>query len=116
MLYRTNILALVGGGEKPTFSPDKVMLWDDSSSKTLGELKFKTQVKAVKLSKTLVAAVLEDRIYVYQLCDLTMKDAIETVANPNGICVLNNNVLACPFSKQGEIRINHYQNNTVNNF
>ena len=51
---------------------------------------------AVKLSKSLVAAVLEDWIYVYQLSDLSMKDAIETVPNPHGICVLNNSVLACP--------------------
>lgn len=62
----------------------------------MGELKFKTPVKNVKISKELVVAVLDDRIYVYQLVDLAMKDAIETCENPDGICALNLKVLACP--------------------
>jgi len=45
-----------------------------------------------------------------------MKDAIETVPNPKGICVLNKNVLVCPYNKQGEIRINDYSNTRINNF
>ena len=51
MLYRTNIIALVGGGDQPQFPPDKVMIWDDSQMRCLGELNFKSEVRGVKLKK-----------------------------------------------------------------
>lgn len=44
-----------------------------------------------------------------------MKDAIETFENPDGICALNQKVLACPDKNKGEIRINNYLLGSVTN-
>lgn len=49
MLYRTNILALVGDGKNSHYSTKKVIIWDDHQEKPFGELKFRTNIKNIKM-------------------------------------------------------------------
>lgn len=51
MLFRTNIMALVGGGRTPRFAPNKVILFDERLGRTRAELEFRSQVKRVLLAK-----------------------------------------------------------------
>ena len=115
MLFRCNILALVGGGQQPRYPPNKVMIWDDHQNRCAGELTFRSQVKAVKLRRDKVVVVLEKKIYVYNFEDLQLVDHIETTWNPRGLCALcpnaNNTVLACPGLKPGHVKVELYDMN-----
>lgn len=99
----------MGGGSNPKFNPEKAIIWDDSQSKCVGELSFSTPVRNIKMNKESVVAVLDNRIYIYGLTDLKLKDAIDTYDNPQGLCCLSakssDNIVAFPDKDIGCIRI-----------
>lgn len=113
MLFRCNILALVGGGDRPKFHANKVLLWDDHQQKCIGELSFRSQVKAIRMRKEKVVVVLENRIYVYKFVDLKLVDAIDTNINSRGLVALNpdttNEVLATPDKQEGFVKLTLYR-------
>ncbi|CAM8894397.1 unnamed protein product [Rhodiola kirilowii] len=112
MLFRCNILALVGGGSDPQYPVNKVMIWDDHASRCIGELSFRSEVKAVKLRRDRIVVVLDQKIYVYNFGDLKLVSQIETFANPGGLCEISHTagslVLVCPGLVKGQIRVEHF--------
>lgn len=109
MLFRCNILALVGGGKQPKFPKNKVMIWDDHQEKCIAELEFRSEVKAVKLRRDRIVVVLQNKVYVYNFADLKLLMDIETSPNPTGLSALSpasdKIVLAVPGATRGEIRV-----------
>lgn len=115
ILHRSNILAIVGNevGNTNGHTRNKVIIWDDNQAKFIAELKFRSDVRAVKLRndrfdlinnlflfifhlilhfKRIIIA-LDTKVYIYDLETLQLVDQYETDYNPNGIlCV-------CPKSK-----------------
>ncbi|KAK1319487.1 Autophagy-related protein 18a [Acorus calamus] len=112
MLFRCNILALVGGGPAPQYPPTKVMIWDDHQSRCIGDLSFRSEVRAVRLRRDRIVVVLEQKIFVYNFMDLKLIHQIETVPNPKGLCVVSQApgpmVLVCPGGQKGQVRVEHY--------
>ncbi|XP_065861306.1 autophagy-related protein 18a [Euphorbia lathyris] len=112
MLFRCNILALVGGGSDPQYPPNKVMIWDDHQSRCIGELSFRSEVRSVKLRRDRIIVVLEQKIFVYNFADLKLLHQIETIANPKGLCAVSQGagslVLVCPGLQKGQVRVEHY--------
>lgn len=112
MLFRCNILALVGGGPDPRYPVNKVMIWDDHQSRCIGELAFRSEVRGVRLRRDRIVVVLEQKIFVYNFADLKLLHQIETIANPKGLCavsqVAGSLVLVCPGLQKGQVRLEHY--------
>lgn len=108
MLFRCNILAIVGGDPEPAFSKTKVVLWDDNQSSPIGELAFKADVKAVKLRREKIVVVLENYVYVYNFDKLERIRKYETCFNNKGLVALSPTdecVLAFPHTTKGVVRV-----------
>ncbi|XP_065870157.1 autophagy-related protein 18c [Euphorbia lathyris] len=117
MLFRSNILALVGGDANSHYPPNKVLIWDDHQSRCIGEFSFRSEVRSVKLRRDRIVVVLEHKLYVYSFMDLKLIHQIETLANPRGLCCLshhsNTSVLACLGLHRGQVRIEHFGLNVI---
>lgn len=112
MLFRCNILALVGGGPDPQYPCNKVMIWDDHQSRCIGELSFRSAVRGVRLQRDRIIVILEQKVFVYNFADLKLLHQIETIANPKGLCAVSqlstSLVLVCPGLQKGQVRVEHY--------
>jgi hypothetical protein len=62
------------------------MIWDDHQNRCIGELAFRSDVRAVRLRRDRVVVALAQKVYVYNFADLTLLDHIETCDNPRGAC------------------------------
>ena len=86
MLNRSNIIALVGGGNSPKFDENKVVIWDDSQCKISVEISLTYQVYNVKLKKEKIFIIGETEIGVFNFGNNYLKiDSINTCQNKKGI-------------------------------
>ena len=112
MLFRCNLMVLVGGGPSPVAPPHRVLIHDDHVNRPIGELSFRQVVLAARLRKDAIAVALRDRVYVYHLADLSLRDKIYTADNPHGLLCLSTQiqdmVLVCPSVTNGHVRVELY--------
>ena len=113
MLKRSNILALVGGGNLPKFSENKITIWDDHQGIIMSQIRLNSNIIKVKIREDVIIGALIDKIYIINMNTLETMDILETLNNPNGILSIsykiNDIYIAFPNSKcKGKVEINNY--------
>ncbi|CAG8584666.1 8601_t:CDS:2 [Diversispora eburnea] len=89
MLFCTSLVALVGAGEHPSFSPRRLQITNTKRQSTICELTFQTSILAVKLNRRRLIVVLEQTIFVYDISNMKLLHSIETSPNQTAICALS---------------------------
>ena len=113
MLKKSNILALVGGGNLPKFSENKITIWDDHQGIIISQIRLNSNIIKVKIREDVIIGVLIDKIYIININTLEAIDVLETLNNPHGIVSISYKIddffIAFPNSKfKGRVEINNY--------
>ncbi|KAH7676714.1 WD40-repeat-containing domain-containing protein [Dioscorea alata] len=112
MLFQSNIFALVGGGDRPHCPPSKIMIWDNQLSRFIGELGFRSELRAVRLRRENIIVVCHQKVIVYDFANLKLVKEIMTLPNPKGLCEVSQQqgslVLVCPSAQKGQLRVDHF--------
>ena len=113
MLYKSNFLAMIGGGKIPKYNNNKAVIWDDHEKKVISELKFITPVINIKIKKDLLFILCPKRIYVFNFNTYDNIETIDTCDNKKGLIAINNapdfTVLAYPGLKENKVTINDFK-------
>lgn len=118
--YKSNYMALIGGGTMPLFSDKKVVIYDDAQESIESEYKFTTTVINVKLKKNLLFIVCEKKIYVFNIQNSQNIDCFDTIENKKGLIAINGNpnetIMAYPLEindqpDKGFVSIKNYKTN-----
>lgn len=110
MLFRSNLLVLVGGGRNPRFPANKAMVFDHRAGQYVAELEFRSDIKAVRVRKDRLVVVLLSKIFVYTFSASPERlYTFDTADNEEGVCALcyeaDRALLAYPSRQEGYIQV-----------
>ncbi|KAF7996522.1 hypothetical protein HCN44_002154 [Aphidius gifuensis] len=112
MLWRTNVIAVVGGGSRPKFADNTVLIYDDIAKKFVMEITFTSPIKAVRLRRDKLIVALQREIHVFSFPFPTRRLlTLETRDNPKGLvevatlATAHKQLLAFPGHKLGSVQL-----------
>ncbi|RLN91996.1 hypothetical protein BBJ28_00006821 [Nothophytophthora sp. Chile5] len=104
---------------QPAFSPRRLRVWNTKTGAAICDLNFVTAVLAVRMNRQRLVAVLERKIYIFDISTMKILETLDTSPNPKALCVLSphdNGHLAFPSgASPGEIVLYDANNLSVLN-
>lgn len=120
MLYKSNFLALLGGGTIPKFNNNKVVIWDDYERKVISEIKFITPILNIKFNKDYLFVVCQKRIYIFDNKTYEIIETINTRDNNKGLIAINSDpdstIIAYPDKEINKDKEKEVNKITIKNF
>ncbi|TDH68904.1 hypothetical protein CCR75_000326 [Bremia lactucae] len=89
MLYCSSLVALVGAGEQPAFSPRRLRVWNTKTGAAICDFNFVTAVLAVRMNRQRLVTVLERQIYIFDINTMKVLETLDTSLNLKALCVLS---------------------------
>ena len=124
MFDNTNIIGLVGGGKRPFSALNKLVIWNDATTKVVLEITVDFKIIDIKIKKSLIAIIGKKKvkIYYYDSLENIMNykeiDDIPILENKIPIFTINleptKNIIAYLSKNIGEIMIRTYNNMNIN--
>lgn len=74
---------------KPAFSPRRLRVWNTKTGAAICDLNFVTAVLAVRMNRQRLVAVLERKIYIFDINSMKILETLDTSPNPKALCVLS---------------------------
>lgn len=108
MLFRSNLVAMVGGGTSPKYDEKAALIWDDTAKKVVMDVSFNQPVVSIKLKYDRLIVVLRNQIHVFSFPNNpTLLHSFDTRDNPKGLCDVSpfGQVIAFPGRKCGSVQI-----------
>lgn len=112
MLHRTNMVAIVGGGSRPKYADNTVLIWDDKEKRFVLEFTFSSKVMALRMRRDKLFVTLRNQIHVFSFPNLPVKlFSFDTIDNPKGLIEVSplnmseKQLLVFPAHKIGSLQI-----------
>ncbi|XP_025076265.1 WD repeat domain phosphoinositide-interacting protein 4-like [Pomacea canaliculata] len=116
MLFRSNLLAVVGGGMSSKFDEKAVIIWDESkpaSEKILLDITFAQPILAVRMLKEKLVVVLRQEIHIFSFpSKIERLHTIDTKDNPRGLCEVSafGAMMVFPAVNRGHVQLVNLEN------
>jgi autophagy-related protein 18 len=95
MYESSRLVALVGAGEQPAFSPRRLTIWNLTERTAICETAFSDTILNVQMNRLRIVAATSEALYIYDTTTMKLQNTIHTAHNPKGLAALSPTHTSC---------------------